>query len=80
MQLGDDAPAIAKRLTTEIYRMQRGETAQTATVVQPRNQLSAFRDVLNAIRVLFRRFGCRDLRTDCCACLSRSRSCFSSHN
>jgi hypothetical protein len=33
MQFGDDAPAIAKRLTTEIYRMQRGETAQTATVV-----------------------------------------------
>jgi hypothetical protein len=27
MQLGDDAPAIAKRLTMEIYRMLRGETA-----------------------------------------------------
>jgi hypothetical protein len=31
MQPGDDAPAIAKRLTMKIYRMLRGETAQTAT-------------------------------------------------
>ena len=31
MRPGDEAPAIAKRLTLEIYRMLRGETAQTAT-------------------------------------------------
>ncbi len=31
MQLGDDAPAIAKQLTMEISRMLRGETAATAT-------------------------------------------------
>jgi hypothetical protein len=31
MRDGDDAGAIAKRLTMEIYRMLRGETAQTAT-------------------------------------------------
>jgi hypothetical protein len=31
MRLGDDARAIAGRLTMEIYRMLRGETAQAAT-------------------------------------------------
>jgi hypothetical protein len=31
MRDGDDAPAIAKRLTMEVYRMLRGETAPTAT-------------------------------------------------
>jgi hypothetical protein len=31
MKPGDDARAIASRLTLEIYRMLRGETAQTAT-------------------------------------------------
>jgi hypothetical protein len=31
MQLGDDAPAVAKRLTMGIYRMLRGETAPTVS-------------------------------------------------
>jgi hypothetical protein len=31
MRLGDDPAAIAKRLTMEIYRMLRGETAPTVT-------------------------------------------------
>jgi hypothetical protein len=31
MQLEDDAPAVAKRLTTGIYRMLRGETAPTVS-------------------------------------------------
>ena len=31
MKPGDDGRAIANRLTMEIYRMLRGETAQTAT-------------------------------------------------
>jgi hypothetical protein len=31
MRDGDDAPAIAKRLTMEVYRMLRGEIAPTAT-------------------------------------------------
>jgi hypothetical protein len=31
MNFGDDASAIAKRLTMEIYRMLRGETLQSAT-------------------------------------------------
>jgi hypothetical protein len=31
MQLGDDARAIASRLTMKVYRMLRGETTQAAT-------------------------------------------------
>jgi hypothetical protein len=48
---GDDAPAIAKRLTMEVYRMLDSDGVYSC------DRLSAFRDVLNGnSRVLFRCF------------------------